>query len=94
MIEDVVKKEIKDNLDLWSESYRNINSYSKTLAELDANKAVIKDKINNEQSEKERLENKISGIVESIEDSDENEKAIKDIFSSCLGDLMVERLFV
>lgn len=92
MIEEALIGELSRQLDVWAAAYRNIDSLNKAMAELDAQRAVLDEKAENEFAVKERAMAEIQGVLAEVEDTPENKAQVEALVQEGMGDILLTQV--
>lgn len=88
MIEESVREEVSRQLEIWAGAYKNVDALNKSIAELDAQRAVLEEKCENESCIRDRAAVEISSLIEDIEDNEENRAQIEEILRGGMTEIM------
>lgn len=93
MIDEAVAGELERLAEAWSAAYSAVDATNREMAELDARRSVLEDRLSLEEAERDRVAEELESIVSEIEDSDENRARIEAVITSRMsGPLMSEVL--
>lgn len=82
MIDEAVAGELERLADAWSAAYMAVDATNRELAEVDARRAVLEDRLYAEEAERDRVADELEAIVSEMEDSEENRSRIEAIITS------------
>ncbi len=88
-LEKELREELERQVEAWAQSYRNVSSLGKQLAELDAMRASIEEKMMFEESERDRTAGTINSLIEDI-DEPELVAEVESVIAEYGGLAMVE----
>lgn len=92
MIEDALMGELSRQLGVWAAAFRNIDAINKSIAELDAQRAVLEEKAENEFSVKERAVAEIQGLLSEVEETPENRAQVEGLLKDGMGDILLTQV--
>ena len=80
---------VADQMDGWVAAYKNASDLSKQLAELDASRAILIDKLTQEEEKARIAEETINAMIADVEESNtETADAIRKLAKEKLGDIV------
>lgn len=88
MLKPEVVEELERQVARWAAAYTNVGAYAKRLAEIDANRAMVEEKLDFEAGERDAAEAAVNALIEDVSD-DDDVKEVEAIISRVGGPAMV-----
>lgn len=92
MLSDNLQADVKHQLEIWKGAYDNIDNKNKELLALDARRAVIEQEIEAEQKISGDAKRMLNGLLQDVDETDENIKAIQDLIGPFISDIAMKQV--